>query len=39
MNWDTVGMGAGRGFEKIAVCVVCHGGDHRDTLGLVEVRK
>ena len=38
LGWDTVGMAKKRGFEKIAVCVVCHGGDHRDTLGLVERR-
>jgi len=36
LGYDTVGMSKSRGFEKIAVCVVCHGGDHNDTLGLVE---
>ena len=35
-GWDTVGMSKSRGFEKIAICVVCHNGDHRDTLCLVE---
>lgn len=38
LGWDTVGMGRSRGFEKIAACIVCHNGDHRDTLGLVEER-
>jgi len=38
LGWDTVGMSKSRGFKKIAVCVVCHGGDHRDTLCLVEER-
>jgi len=38
LGWDTVGMAHKRGFEKTAVCVVCHGGDHRDTLCLVERR-
>lgn len=38
LGWDTVGMAHKRGFEKTAVCIVCHGGDHRDTLCLVESR-
>jgi len=38
LGYDTVGMSRSRGFQKIAVCVVCHGGDHNDTLGLVERR-
>jgi hypothetical protein len=29
-------MGKIRGFEKIAVCLVCHGGDHNDTICLVD---
>jgi len=36
LGYDTVGMSKSRGFEKIAVCVVCHGGDHNDTLVVVE---
>ena len=36
LGYDTVGMSKSRGFEKIAVCVVCHNGDHNDTLVLVE---
>jgi len=39
LGWDTVGMSKSRGFKKIAVCIVCHGGDHRDTLCLVEERQ
>jgi len=37
LGYDTVGMSKSRGFEKIGICVVCHGGDHNDTLGIVEV--
>lgn len=37
-GYDTVGMAKCRGFEKIAICVVCHNGDHNDTLCLVEVK-
>lgn len=36
LGYDTVGMSRSRGFEKIAICVVCHGGDHNDTLCVVE---
>jgi len=36
LGWDTVGMSKSRGAEKIAVCVICHNGDHRDTLCVVE---
>ena len=36
LGYDTVGMSKSRGFEKIAVCVICHNGDHNDTLCLVE---
>ena len=35
-GYDTVGMSKCRGFEKIGVCVVCHNGDHNDTLCVVE---
>jgi hypothetical protein len=38
LGWDTVGMSKSRGFSKYAVGIVCHGGDHRDTLMLVEKR-
>ena len=36
LGYDTVGMSKSRGFEKIAVCVICHNGDHNDTLCVVE---
>jgi hypothetical protein len=36
LGYDSVGMGECRGFKKLALCVVCHGGDHNDTLCLVE---
>jgi hypothetical protein len=35
-GYDTVGMSKSRGFEKIGICVVCHNGDHNDTLCVVE---
>jgi len=35
-GYDTVGMAKKRGFKKIAICLVCHNGDHNDTLCLVE---
>jgi hypothetical protein len=38
LGYDTVGMSASRGFDKIAICLVCHSGDHNDTLCLVEQR-
>jgi len=38
LGYDTVGMSKIRGFTKIAICVVCHGGDQRDTLAVVEER-
>lgn len=36
LGYDTVGMSKSRGFEKEEVCIICHGGDHNDTLVLVE---
>lgn len=36
LGYDTVGMSRSRGFEKTAVCVICHNGDHNDTLCVVE---
>ena len=38
LGYDTVGMSKSRGFEKIAVIVICHNGDHNDTLCVVEDR-
>lgn len=36
LGYDTVGMARIRGFEKTAICVICHSGDHNDTLCVVE---
>ena len=36
LGYDTVGMGKGRGFKKEAICLVCHSGDHNDTICLKE---
>lgn len=33
---DSVGMSKSRGFKKIAICLVCHSGEHNDTIGVVE---
>ena len=38
LGYDTVGMSKSRGFKKIAICIICHNGDHNDTLCLVEER-
>ncbi len=38
LGYDTVGMAKSRGFEKEAICVICHNGDHNDTL-VVKERK
>ena len=35
-GYDSVGMGKGRGFQKLAICLVCHNGDHNDTICLVD---
>jgi len=36
LGYDSVGMSRLRGFNKVAICLVCHGGDHNDTICLVE---
>ena len=36
LGYDSVGMSKSRGFEKEAICLVCHGGDHNDTIVLKE---
>jgi len=36
LGYSSVGMSNSRGFMKIAVCMVCHSGDHNDTIGVVE---
>lgn len=38
LGYDTVGMSRSRGFEKVGICVVCHNGDHNDTLCVKEVK-
>lgn len=37
-GYSSVGMSHIRGFKEIAILLVCHGGDHNDTIGLVEER-
>lgn len=36
MGYDSVGMAKCRGFDKKEICLICHGGDHNDTICLVE---
>lgn len=36
LGYSSTGMSKSRGFEKIALCVVCHNGNHDDTIGVVE---
>jgi hypothetical protein len=36
LGYDTVGMSKSRGFAKEAICIVCHSGDHNDTLCVKE---
>lgn len=38
-GWSSVGMGNKRGFEKTDLLMVCHGGNHNDTICLKEVKK
>lgn len=35
-GYDTTGMAKSRGFEKLEVLVICHSGDHNDSLAVVE---
>jgi hypothetical protein len=35
-GYDSVGMSRRRGFKKVAVALVCHSGDHNDTIILLE---
>jgi len=35
-GYDSTGMGKSRGYEKIAICLICHAGDHNDTIAVVE---
>lgn len=36
-GWSSVGIGKSRGFEKEELLLVCHGGNHNDTICTVEV--
>ncbi|KKK81584.1 hypothetical protein LCGC14_2811990, partial [marine sediment metagenome] len=36
LGYDSVGMSEKRGFRKITYCLVCHSGDHNDTIVVVE---
>jgi hypothetical protein len=38
LGYDTVGMAKIRGFKKVGICLVCHGGDHNDTICLKEIK-
>ena len=35
-GYNSVGMSKSRGFDKKAICLVCHNGNHQDTICLVE---
>jgi len=35
-GYDSVGMSNSRGFKKVAICLICHSGDHQDTIVVVE---
>ena len=35
-GWNTVGMGIKRGYEIAEILMVCHGGQHNDTICLAE---
>ncbi len=35
-GYDSVGMSYSRGFIKLAICLICHSGDHNDTIVVVE---
>jgi len=37
-GWNTVGLGMSRGFEITRILLVCHGGDHNDTICTVETK-
>ena len=36
LGYDSVGMAKSRGFKKIGICLVCHNGDHNDTICIKE---
>lgn len=35
-SWNSVGLGKSRGFKKLEILLVCHGGAHNDTIVTVE---
>ncbi len=37
-GWNSVGLGMNRGFSQSRILLVCHGGDHNDTICVVEVK-
>ncbi len=36
LGYSSVGMSKSRGFKKIGICLVCHSGDHNDTIVVIE---
>ena len=36
LGYDSVGMGKTRGYNKIGICLICHNGDHNDTICLID---
>ena len=37
-GYDSVAMSRSRGFEKFALCLVCHSGNHHDTICVAETK-
>lgn len=37
-GWNTVGMGKKRGFKIAEILMVCHGGQHNDTICMAETK-
>jgi hypothetical protein len=38
-GWNSIGMGTTRGYQPIEMLSVCHGGDHNDTIVIVERKR
>ena len=36
LGYSSVGMSKSRGFEKVAICLICNSGDHSDMIAVVE---
>ena len=36
LGYSSVGMAKSRGFQKESICLICHNGDHNDTIVLQE---